>query len=223
MSGQQLRMTARDGFESSVYVARPSGRARGGVVVLPEIFGVNAHIRAVTDRYAEWGYLAVAPSVFDRVHPGLDLGYGDADVRQGQALMREIDWDHAVMDIEAAGALAAEAGAVGIVGFCWGGTAAWVTAARGQGFACAVSYYGNAIPSVLHPTPRIPMMLHWGERDHLVSLERMKEPGQAAPDAEVHFYATGHGFNCDARPLYHEPSARLAQERTLAFLERHGV
>lgn len=223
MSGQHHRMTAADGFESSVYIARPSGPPRGGVVILPEIFGVNAHIRAVTDRYASRGYLAVAPGVFDRVQRDLDLGYDDDAVRQGQALMREIHWDRAVMDIEAAGALASEAGAVGIVGFCWGGTAAWVTAARGRGFACAVSYYGNAIPTVLHPTPSIPMLLHWGENDHLVSLDRMKEPGLAAPDAEVHFYATGHGFNCDVRPLFHAPSARLAQERTLAFLERHGV
>jgi len=223
MNRQMQRMTATDGFESSVYVARPSGQARGGVVILPEIFGVNAHIRDVTDRYASWGYLAVAPSVFDRVHRDLDLGYDDADVRQGQALMREIDWEHAILDIEAAGALASEAGSVGIVGFCWGGTAAWVTAARGQGFACAVSYYGNAIPTVLNPVPRIPMMLHWGENDHLVSLERMNQARQAAPEAQVHFYATGHGFNCDARPLYHAPSARLAQERTLAFLQRHCV
>ena len=106
MSGQHHRMTAADGFESSVYIARPSGPPRGGVVILPEIFGVNAHIRAVTDRYASRGYLAVAPSVFDRVQRDLDLGYDDDAVRQGQALMREIHWDRAVMDIEAAGAVA---------------------------------------------------------------------------------------------------------------------
>lgn len=223
MTGNHMRMTAADGFESAIYVARPEGPARGGVVILPEIFGVNAHIRSVTDRYAAWGYLAVAPSVFDRVHRDLDLGYDDEAVRQGQALMHHIDWDQAVLDIEAAGAIASEAGAVGIVGFCWGGTAAWVTASRGQGFACAVSYYGNAIPTVLRPTPHIPMMLHWGEHDHLISRERMEEPGEADPGAEIHFYPTGHGFNCDARTLYHAPSAQLAQERTLAFLKRHGV
>jgi carboxymethylenebutenolidase len=223
MNGQNTRIRADDGFESTAYVSRPGTAARAGLVILPEIFGVNAHIRTVADRYAALGYLAVAPSVFDRVHRDLDLGYDDESVRRGQALMREIDWTLAVMDIEAAGRLASEAGPVGVVGYCWGGTAAWVTAARGQGFTCAVSYYGNAIPSVLSPIPRIPMMLHWGERDHLISMERMREPGLAAPDVEVHFYATGHGFNCDARPLYHAPSAQWALARTLTFLERSGL
>ncbi|VCU68115.1 Carboxymethylenebutenolidase [Pigmentiphaga humi] len=221
MSGERMRLTAADGFEFDGYVARPQGKSRAGVVILPEIFGVNSHMRSVADRYAEWGYLAIAPSVFDRVEPGLDLGYGDDDVRKGQALMKLIDWDGAVLDIEAAGRAVAEAGKVGIVGFCWGGTAAWVTAARGKGFACAVSYYGNAIPTVLEPTPRIPMMLHWGERDHLVSKEKMLEPARVAPATIVHFYATGHGFNCDQRDLYHAESAALAQQRTLAFLDEH--
>ncbi|OVZ55367.1 hypothetical protein CDO44_24455 [Pigmentiphaga sp. NML080357] len=221
MSGVLTRLTAADGFEFDGYVARPAGAPRAGVVILPEIFGVNSHIRSVADRYAGWGYLAVAPSVFDRVEPGLDLGYGEDDVRKGQALMRRVDWDDALKDIEAAGRLAAEAGKVGIVGFCWGGTAAWVAAGRGTGFACAVSYYGNAIPTVLEPTPRIPMMLHWGEHDHLVSKEKMLEPGRAAPAVTVHFYPTGHGFNCDQRDLYHAESAAQAQQRTLAFLEEH--
>lgn len=218
---QTIHLTAADGFELSAYVAEPAGSPKGSLVILPEIFGVNSHIRSVTDRYAAHGYLAIAPSMFDRAQRDLDLGYSDEDVKRGQALMRKLDWNQAVLDIAAAGDWGAGAGKRGIVGYCWGGTAAWVAASRAQGVACAVSYYGNAIVTVLDDRPRIPMMLHWGERDHLISLEDIQKVAAAAPETITHVYPTGHGFNCDQRPLYHAESAALAEGRTLAFLREH--
>jgi carboxymethylenebutenolidase len=217
----QTRLTAADGFELTAYVAEPPSTPKGCVLILPEIFGVNSHIRSVTDRYAARGYLAVAPAMFDRVQQGLELGYSDEEVKRGQALMREVDWDDTLLDMTAAARFGEHAGKVGIVGFCWGGTAAWVAASRGHNFACAVSYYGNAIPTVLGDCPRIPMMLHWGEQDHLIGLDEIRRIQSTVPSALTCTYKTGHGFNCDQRPLYHRESAALAEQRTLDFLRQH--
>lgn len=216
-----ITLTSSDGFKLSAYLAQPATPPRGGVVILPEIFGVNSHIRGVADQYAELGYLTIAPGMFDRVRPGLDLGYSEQDVKTGQSLMRELSWDQAVLDINAAAQRVASAGNVGLVGYCWGGTAGWVAASRGSGLACAVSYYGNAIPTVLQERPRIPMLMHWGANDHLIDVEDIRRAEAAAPDAHSYLYNTGHGFNCEQRTLYHAPSAALAKERTVAFLLRH--
>ncbi len=219
--GRAVTVQAADGFVLDAYLVEPAGQPRGGVVILQEIFGVNSHIRSVADRYAAAGYLAIAPALFDRAERKIELGYSEHDVEIGRDLMRRVGWTEVVADVEAAGRMVASAGKVGIVGFCWGGTAAWVTASRCTGFACAVSYYGNAIPTVLADRPRIPMQLHWGEQDHLIAVEDIRRVAQAAPDTETHLYPTGHGFNCDQRSLYHADSARIAQERTFAFLQRH--
>ena len=216
-----IKRESRDGFVLDAYLARPSGTPLGGLVILPEIFGVNSHIRDVTERYAALGYLAIAPAVFDRVERNLDLGYTEDDVRKGQALMKHVAWDTAVDDVEAAGRRVSEAGNVGIVGYCWGGAAAWATAAQTTTFRCAVSYYGNAIATLMDRKPKIPMMLHWGEEDHRISKEKILQIIASAPDAESFIYPTGHGFNCDQRSLYHEESARLANERTREFLQTH--
>jgi carboxymethylenebutenolidase len=216
-----ISLTTSDGFKLSAYLAQPTTPPRGGVVILPEIFGVNSHIRGVADQYADLGYLAIAPAMFDRARPGLDLGYTDKDVKTGQSLMRELSWDEAVLDINAAAQHVASAGKVALVGFCWGGTAAWVAASRGTGYACAVSYYGNAIPTVLQDRPRIPMLMHWGAKDHLIDVADIRRVEAAVPEVQSHLYETGHGFNCEQRTLYHAPSALLAKERTVAFLRQH--
>ena len=216
-----VTLTAADGFRMGGYLAQPKGTARGGVVILPEIFGVNSHIRGVADQYAALGYLAIAPAMFDRARPGLDLGYSDDDVKTGQALMRQLRWDDVVLDVTAAAQNISRAGKVGLVGFCWGGTAAWVAASRGTGYACAVSYYGNAIKTVLEDRPRIPMLMHWGAKDHLIEVADIRRIEALAPEVRSYVYDTGHGFNCEQRTLYHAPSAALARERTLSFLREH--
>lgn len=216
-----IQLTAADGFGFSAYVAHPAGEPRGRLLILPEIFGVNSHIRSVTDRYAAHGYLAIAPGMFDRAQPGLDLGYSDDDVRIGQNLMRQLNWKDALLDLDATASWGGNVGKTAIVGYCWGGTAAWVAASKATGVDCAVSYYGNAITTVMDATPRIPMMLHWGERDHLISLDQIRSIESSAPAVVSWTYATGHGFNCDQRSLYHPEFAKLAERRTLAFLDEH--
>jgi len=222
-TSETLRLRAADGFELSAYLVRPDeGRPRAALVMLPEIFGVNRHIRSVADRYAAHGYRVIAPQTFDRVERDLDLGYGEDDVKHGHALMRRLDWGEAVLDIGAAVDAVSDTGKCAVLGYCWGGTAAWLAASRiADKFVCAVSYYGNAIPAVMADRPRIPMLLHWGEHDHLISLDAIKQVTTAVPQAMSYLYPCGHGFNCEPRVLYHAESAALAEQRTLAFLAQH--
>jgi carboxymethylenebutenolidase len=218
--GETIRLRASDGFELSAYRAAPSGTPRGGLVVIQEIFGVNGHIRRVADGYAAEGFVAIAPALFDRIEPGLELGYGQDDIERGRGLKARAPTDAALRDISAARDAAA-AGKVGVVGYCWGGYLSWLSATRLDGFAAAVSYYGGGIGSVAEEMPRCPVLLHFGEKDHAIPLSEVETVRKAHPDLEIHVYPAGHGFNCDERGSYDADSARLARERSLAFLQRH--
>ncbi len=218
--GETIRLRASDGFELSAYRAAPSGTPRGGLVVIQEIFGVNGHIRRVADGYAAEGFVAIAPALFDRIEPGLELGYGQDDIERGRGLKARAPTDAALRDISAARDAAA-AGKVGVVGYCWGGYLSWLSATRLDGFAAAVSYYGGGIGSVAEEMPRCPVLLHFGEKDHAIPLSEVETVRKAHPDLEIHVYPAGHGFNCDERGSYDADSARLARERSLAFLRRH--
>src|SRR5919202_3395342 len=218
--GETIRLRAADGFELSAYRAAPSGTPRGGLVVIQEIFGVNGHIRRVADGYAADGFVAIAPALFDRIEPGLELGYGQDDIERGRGLKARAPTDAALRDISAARDAAA-AGKVGVVGYCWGGYLSWLSATRLDGFAAAVSYYGGGIGSVAGETPRCPVLLHFGEKDHAIPLSEVDTVRKAHPELEIHLYPAGHGFNCDERGSYDPESARLARERSLAFLRRH--
>ena len=215
------RITAADGHELSIYRAEPAGRARGGLVVAQEIFGVNSHIRAVCDDFAAEGYLAVAPALFDRVERAVELGYQSDDIARGRAIREKVSLEDAQADVEAAARELAGAGRIGIVGYCWGGTVAWVAATRSKSFAAAVSYYGGGVPELAGEQPNCPVQLHFGEQDHAIPLEGVRRLQAAHPDLPVHIYPAGHGFNCDQRASYHPESARLARERTLGFLRKH--
>ena len=219
--GETIRLRAADGFELSAYRAAPSGTPRGGLVVIQEIFGVNGHIRRVADGYAADGYLAIAPALFDRIEPGLELGYGQDDIERGRGLKARAPTDAALRDISAARDAATAAGKVGVVGYCWGGYLSWLSATRLDGFAAAVSYYGGGIGSVAVEMPRCPVLLHFGEKDHAIPPSEVEMVRKAHPDLEIHVYPAGHGFNCDERGSYDPESARLARERSLAFLRRH--
>jgi carboxymethylenebutenolidase len=219
--GETIRLRAADGFELSAYRAAPSGTPRGGLVVIQEIFGVNGHIRRVADGYAADGYLAVAPALFDRIEPGIEIGYGPPDIERGRELKGRSQTEAALRDIAAARDAVAAAGKVGVVGYCWGGYLAWLSATRLDGFAAAVSYYGGGIGSVAGETPRCPVLLHFGEKDHAIPLSEVETVRKAHPELEIHLYPAGHGFNCDERGSYDPESARLARERSLAFLRRH--
>ncbi len=219
--GATTRGRAADGHELSIYRAEPAGRARGGLVVAQEIFGVNSHIRAVCDDFAAEGYLAVAPALFDRVERGIELGYQSDDIARGRAIREKVSLEDAQADVEAAAAEVAGAGRIGVVGYCWGGTVAWVAATRSKSFAAAVSYYGGGVPELAGEQPNCPVQLHFGEQDHAIPLDGVRRLQAAHPQLPVHLYPAGHGFNCDQRASYHAESARLARERTLAFLLEH--
>ena len=218
----KVELTAADGHTLSAYVAEPGGKPLGGVVIVQEIFGVNSHIRAVADGYAKDGYLAVAPALFDRVARGYETGYTPPDIEKGLEFLKKINFDQMIADVAAAADYAGSAGKVGVVGFCLGGTLAWVASARVPGLAAAVGYYGGYIPNFITEQPKVPVLLHFGEQDKSPSPEQAREVLKAHPEVTAHFYEpAGHGFNCDQRGSYHEASARLARERSLAFLRAH--
>ena len=226
--GQFVDLTASDGFSFPAWVARPDGPPRGAVVVLQEIFGVNAHIRAVADRFAARGFLAVAPSTFHRVQAGVELGYTSDDMQAGMALKAAVEALPApgvMPDLQAAiDYAAAQSGRkVGIVGFCWGGLLAWRAACELQGLSAAVPYYGGGItsPDEAARQPRVPVLAHFGERDHWIQVAGVQAFARAQPGVEVHLYAADHGFNCDQRASYDAAAAMTARDRTLAFFDKH--
>jgi carboxymethylenebutenolidase len=218
--GTTLELTAADGHRVDAYRADPPGKPRGGLVVVQEIFGVNSHIRSVADGYAADGYVAIAPALFDRVERGLDIGYSQPEIERGRALMQKMSMDDALKDVTAALKAIASAGKIGIVGYCWGGTVAWVSAAKLDGLACSAPYYGGGILANKDLKPRCPVMLHFGETDHAIPIGDVRAWLAARPELAAHIYGAGHGFNCDQRGSYHAESAQLARERTLEFFRK---
>ncbi len=218
--GEMISRTADDGHALGAYRARPAGARRAGLVVIQEIFGVNGHIQSVCDGFAADGYDAIAPALFDRAERGVELDYDEAGMARGRAIREELSWIGAVRDIAAALSALSGEGKVGVVGYCWGGSLAWLAATR-LGPACAVSYYGGQIIQFKDDTARCPVLMHFGDSDKSIPLDDVAAIRAAQPDIPVHVYPGGHGFNCDARASYHAESAKLARERTLAFLAEH--
>jgi carboxymethylenebutenolidase len=195
-------------------------------VVLQEIFGVNAHIRAVADGYAAQGYLALAPSTFHRVQAAVDLGYTPQDISAGVALKAAVEALPApgvLQDIAAAVAHAAQFGKVGVVGYCWGGLLAWRSACTLDGIAAAVPYYGGGMTTATEAArqPRCPVLAHFGDQDHAIALDSVLAFQKAQPGVQVEIYSAQHGFNCDHRSSHNAAAAALALERTLAFFAQH--
>jgi carboxymethylenebutenolidase len=220
--GTMITLTAEDGHRLSAYRATPSGSPKGGLVVVQEIFGVNHHIQGLCDRFAADGYVALAPAIFDRVEPGISLGYSADDIERGRSIRGKVDIADMVRDVRAAvEALRADGQSVGVVGYCLGGTLAWLACTRIDGVKAAVGYYGGGIAETAEETPRCPVMLHFGETDTGIPKEHWEKVRRLHPEIPVHVYPAGHGFSCDARGSYHEPSAKLARERSLAFFRQH--
>jgi len=215
-----ISLTAADGHRLAAYRAGPQNASRA-LVVAQEIFGVNRHIRNVCDRFAAAGYAVIAPSLFDRVGPGIELGYEAADVAQGRELRGKIDAGLTVLDILAAAAALPRGVKRGIVGYCWGGTVAWHGATRTSAFAAASGWYGGGVAAAKDEVARCPVQLHFGETDASIPMADVAAVKAAQPGVEVHVYGGGHGFGCDERGSYVEADYRQAQERTLAFLAKH--
>ena len=224
--GQTIELKSADGFTFPAYVAQPAGKARGGLVVLQEIFGVNSHIRSVADGYAADGYFVVAPATFHRVKPGVELGYTEADMKEGMGLKAAVEGLPApgvMPDIQAAVDHAAQAGKVGILGYCWGGLLTWRSAAQLKGLSAAAPYYGGGmtVGDDAARVPTVPVLVHFGDQDHWIPLDTVEAFKKAQPGVTVHVYNANHGFNCDQRGSYNAVAAKLARERTLAFLAEH--
>jgi carboxymethylenebutenolidase len=218
--GQHIKLKASDGVEIGAWRAEPADAPRGAIVVLQEIMGVNHHIRAVADLYAAQGYLAIAPALFDRVEPDVEVGYDGPSIQRGMAIVGKTDRDKTLLDIAAAIELAKTAGKVGVVGYCWGGTMAYLAASRLSDIDAASCYYGGGVLAAKDDSPRAPTIMHFGARDAHIPLAGVKEFEAAHPGLPVYIYEADHGFNCDERGSYDAPSAALARARTFDFFKQ---
>jgi carboxymethylenebutenolidase len=216
-----ISLTAADGHRLAAYRTGPQ-KADRALVVVQEIFGVNRHMRNVADAFAAEGYAVIAPALFDRVGPGIELGYDPADVARGRELRGKIDDGLTVLDILAAAAALPRGVKRGIVGYCWGGTVAWHGATRTSAFSAASGWYGGGVAASKDALARCPVQLHFGETDASIPMTDVEAVRAAQPGVEVHVYpGAGHGFACDERGSYSAKDAALAQKRTLEFFAKH--
>jgi len=219
--GEEIRLESRfDGSALSAYRADAQDARRGGLVLIQEIFGVTRHIRALADGYAADGYETLAPSLFDRLEDRFEVGYDAASVEKARRFSEATPWDQVASDLEAA--IVALAPPVFVVGYCWGGTAAWLAACRCPCVTAVSSFYGRRIPELLAEVPRCPIILHFGRRDASIPTEVVEAIGAACPDVPLHLYDAGHGFVSDRGPDYQPDAARLARLRTLQLFALNG-
>jgi carboxymethylenebutenolidase len=217
--GEFTTIMARDGHEFQSWLAAPPGRPRGAVLVLQEIFGVNGHIRAVTDDFAAQGYTAIAPALFDRIRRGIELDYTPAGMQEGRGYVKQLEPEATLRDVAAAMAVVKNSGRCGVVGYCWGGKISYLAACRLRP-ACAVVYYGN-VKDVLG-RPQCPVLFHFGSEDQSIPPADVAAIRAAHPQSPLYVYdGAGHGFNCDQRESYNPEAAALARSRTLEFLQRY--
>ncbi len=222
--GSMIPVHTPDGHQLSAYVARPEGTPRGGVLVASELFGVTHHIHDVADRYARDGYLVVCPQFYDRYRRDSSFTYDQAGLEGARELLKLLDFDKVMEDCRGAVNWLHGEGItrMGMVGYCSGGTSAWLASEKVVGLHCSVAYYGSMIPRRTEIRPAVPVMLHWGANDHTLPIEDVRAFEKEHPEVQSLVYDTGHGFNCDRRDHhYHAPSAALARERTLAFFRQH--
>lgn len=216
---EKIKITAEDGHQFDAYLAEPES-PRAALIVVQEIFGVNSHIRSVADGYAAQGYLAIAPALFDRAEPNVELSYTPEDIKRGMGMATQIGMDNMLKDVAASIQYARQRWSnlkVGVVGFCLGGSIAWLSSTR-LGADAAVGYYGGRIAQNANETPHSPVMLHFGAKDAHIGPDQIETIRKAQPEVPLFVYDAGHGFNCDQRKDYEPKSAALALERTLGFL-----
>jgi carboxymethylenebutenolidase len=222
--GQDITLTASDKFELGAYRTTPAGTPKGAVVVIQEIFGVNHHIRAVCDRFAVQGYVAVAPSIFDRTERNFQSGYSPEEVAIARKFVASPDWPAMLLDTQAAIDSVKDVGPVGIIGFCLGGSVAYAAATKLSGLSAAIGYYGGAIVRFADDKPKVPTQLHFGALDHGIPLSDVETIRVKRPEVEVFVYdGAQHGFGCDERASYDKASADVARQRSLAFFAKHLV
>jgi carboxymethylenebutenolidase len=221
----KIKSTAADGFEFNALHAEPQGRRRGGVIVIQEIFGIDEYIRADVERWSKLGFEALAPAMYDRNNPGLDVGHDDEGMAKAFAAVRQAAPSDALADIAACIAYLKPRGPVFIVGYCYGGAMVWQSVGRLEGLAAGSSYYGGGVAAAADLTPKCPVICHFGRKDAHIPADDVKAAlAKAQPNVDVHIYeASGHGFNNDGRPDSDPDDAKLARERTLALFEANGA
>ena len=220
--GQDIKLKASDGFQLGGYRAEPAGAPKGAVVVIQEIFGVNHHIRSICDRLAAAGYVAVAPSIFDRIEPNFQSGYSPDEVAVARKFVANPDYPAMLLDTQAAIDAVKDVGPVGIIGFCLGGSVAYAAATKLSGLSAAIGYYGGAVVRSADDKPKVPTQLHFGEKDTGIPLSDVDTIKAKRPDVEVYVYpGAQHGFNCDERASYDKASADIAWPRSLDFFAKH--
>ncbi len=220
--GTMIELSASDGHSLGAYKAEPSGAPKGGVVVIQEIFGVNAHIKDLCEQYAKNGYVAIAPALFDRVEKNLELGYGQEDFGKGRDTRGSLENAGILVDTQAAIDEASKSGKVGIVGYCFGGAVSWMGATQCSGLAAASTFYGGGIHASRTATPKCPVIFNFGDKDGGISLNQVAEIKEAHPDIPCYVYDdAGHGFCCDERESYNKGACERAHARTLALFGEH--
>jgi carboxymethylenebutenolidase len=219
-----IKLTASDGHELDAYQAQPEGNPIAGLVVIQEIFGVNGHIRSIVDGYAKDGFLVVAPALFDRVEKHVDIGYEGEDRKKAMSLYPKLNMENALKDINAAlEYVRAKTEKTATIGYCFGGTASWLSATRLHVDA-AVGYYAGGIGHFSAETPTVPTMLHFGKLDTHIPKKDIDRLQELHPEVQVFWYDNAdHGFNCDQRSSYQPEAARLARERSLHFLKSNLI
>ena len=221
--GKNITLKASDGHELQAYRADPAGTPKGCMIVLQEIFGVNHHIRAVADRVAANGYLALAPCMQDRAERNFEVGYTPPDIEKGRALRGQVKNEDSLKDLKAAFDYlkAQNAGKIGAVGFCWGGSLAWMAATEIDGLAAAVCYYGGEIAANADKKAKGPVMFHFGEKDASIPMDKVDIVKQKQPDHPLFVYAAGHGFSCDERGSFDQTAHETALKRSQEFVAKH--
>jgi carboxymethylenebutenolidase len=221
--GRMIRMKMSDGAEIGVYHVEPKGERRGGLVLIQEIFGVTEHIREQCDLFADEGYEVLAPALYDREVPGFEASYSEEDVQRAIQVARQLhDFEVSLKDAQTCIDALKARGPVFMTGYCYGGSVTWAMAARSGDLAAASGYYGGMIPTMANLEPKCPTILHFGAHDHGIPMAGVQRVAELHPEVAVHVYDAGHGFQSDRRTDYHEPSAKLARERTLALFRAHG-
>ena len=220
--GKDIKLTASDNFQLGGYRADPTTVPKAAIVVIQEIFGVNHHIRAVCDRLAGEGYVAIAPSIFDRIEPNFTSGYSPDEIALARKFVANPDWTAMLRDTQAAIDAVKELGPIGIIGFCLGGSVAYAAATKLSGLSAAVGYYGGAIVRFADDKPKVPTQLHFGEKDAGIPLSDVEIIRAKRPEVEIHLYpGAQHGFHCDERASYDKASAEIAWPRSLGFFAKH--
>ncbi len=219
--GKQFSLTTSDGHTLAAYRADPAGKPKGAIVVGQEIFGVNSHIRNVCDRLAAQGYVAIAPALFDRFVRDFESGYSPEEVAHARGYIPKIDWSKMLLEVQAGLDEVKSVGPLGVIGFCMGGSLAFLAATRLSGLSAAVGFYGGAIAKFADETPKCPVQLHFGETDASIPMSDVAIVQQKRKDCEIYIYPAGHGFYCDERASFSPDNAALAWQRTLEFLAKN--